>query len=104
MKLAKREDIFPDFLVSLPTAGRNGTLASRFQHPPLTNLQDRIRAKTGTLGDAPTVASMSGYLFHPRHGLLAFTVIQNADPQKKQPTLDEMHDVQEEGLWKIYQN
>jgi D-alanyl-D-alanine carboxypeptidase/D-alanyl-D-alanine-endopeptidase (penicillin-binding protein 4) len=47
---------FADWKASLPIAGEDGTLASRFPKPPL---KDHLFAKTGTLGEA---RALSGYL------------------------------------------
>jgi D-alanyl-D-alanine carboxypeptidase/D-alanyl-D-alanine-endopeptidase (penicillin-binding protein 4) len=47
---------FADWKASLPIAGEDGTLASRFLKPPI---KDHLFAKTGTLGEA---RALSGYL------------------------------------------
>jgi len=47
---------FADWKASLPIAGEDGTLTSRFPKPPL---KDHLFAKTGTLGEA---RALSGYL------------------------------------------
>ena len=62
-----------------------------------------IRAKTGTLAQSPCVSSLVGYLFHPKEGWLAFAILQNAKSGKNEPTLDQLHQVQEAGLYQIYQ-
>ena len=46
-----RMDLFPEFLASLPASGWDGTLEDRFRKVKLRNLQGRVRAKTGSLGD-----------------------------------------------------
>jgi D-alanyl-D-alanine carboxypeptidase/D-alanyl-D-alanine-endopeptidase (penicillin-binding protein 4) len=47
---------FAAWKASLPIAGEDGTLASRFPKPPI---KDHLFAKTGTLGEA---RALSGYL------------------------------------------
>jgi D-alanyl-D-alanine carboxypeptidase/D-alanyl-D-alanine-endopeptidase (penicillin-binding protein 4) len=47
---------FAAWKASLPVAGEDGTLESRFPNPPL---KDHLFAKTGTLGEA---RALSGYL------------------------------------------
>jgi D-alanyl-D-alanine carboxypeptidase/D-alanyl-D-alanine-endopeptidase (penicillin-binding protein 4) len=55
----------PAFAASLPVAGRSGTLTDVFTDSPVTG---RLRAKTGSLGNAPfdadppAVKALSGYL------------------------------------------
>ncbi|OIQ82072.1 D-alanyl-D-alanine carboxypeptidase DacB precursor [mine drainage metagenome] len=48
--------VMPDFVASLPLAGYDGTLASRYRNTPLAGL---VRAKTGTLRD---VLALAGYV------------------------------------------
>ncbi len=63
--------IMPEFLSALPVAGRDGTLAFRLVHSPLSN---KVRAKTGTMTG---VSALSGYLQTASGELLAFSVIVN---------------------------
>ena len=56
LQYASTEPWFPAWKASLPVAGVDGSLASRFPHPPLTG---HLFAKTGTLGEA---RALSGYL------------------------------------------
>ena len=37
----------------------------------------KIRAKTGTLTKPISVSAIAGYMQHPKHGLIAFTIINN---------------------------
>jgi serine-type D-Ala-D-Ala carboxypeptidase/endopeptidase (penicillin-binding protein 4) len=59
------------FRLSLPVAGREGTVAHRMRG---TAAQDRCRTKTGTLRD---VSALSGYC-RAGHGLIAFSILNNA--------------------------
>jgi D-alanyl-D-alanine carboxypeptidase/D-alanyl-D-alanine-endopeptidase (penicillin-binding protein 4) len=56
LQFATTQPWFADWKASLPVAGEDGTLESRFPNPPL---KDHIFAKTGTLGEA---RALSGYL------------------------------------------
>jgi D-alanyl-D-alanine carboxypeptidase/D-alanyl-D-alanine-endopeptidase (penicillin-binding protein 4) len=58
---------------SLPIAGVDGTLSSRFPA-----LQGRLQAKTGTLGE---VDSLSGFLTTDSGRLLIFSVLSNDHPE-----------------------
>jgi D-alanyl-D-alanine carboxypeptidase/D-alanyl-D-alanine-endopeptidase (penicillin-binding protein 4) len=55
----------------LPTAGVDGTLATRFQDHPEAQA---IRAKTGSLSH---IRAMSGYAESPRYGPVAFSFVVN---------------------------
>jgi D-alanyl-D-alanine carboxypeptidase/D-alanyl-D-alanine-endopeptidase (penicillin-binding protein 4) len=57
------------WIESLPKGGEDGTLSRRFN-----GSTKRVRAKTGSLSH---VSALGGYLDHPRHGTLAFTVLLN---------------------------
>ena len=96
--MAKRWDLFPEFLASLPTSGKTGTLEKRFQSNATTSLQGYIRAKTGTLTDPYAVSSLAGYVNHPKHGVLAFTIIQNGKLGHRQPGILDLQESQEIGL------
>lgn len=65
----------PEFYRSLPVAGRSGTLRNRFTG---TAAQGRVFAKTGTLNG---VRALSGYLEHPTHGTLIFSIVVNQPGQ-----------------------
>jgi D-alanyl-D-alanine carboxypeptidase/D-alanyl-D-alanine-endopeptidase (penicillin-binding protein 4) len=64
-----------EFYRSLPVAGRSGTLRNRFNG---TAAQGRVFAKTGTLNG---VRALSGYLEHPTHGTLVFSIMVNQPGQ-----------------------
>jgi D-alanyl-D-alanine carboxypeptidase/D-alanyl-D-alanine-endopeptidase (penicillin-binding protein 4) len=63
------------FYGSLPVAGYSGTLRNRFRGTPAQGL---VRAKTGTLRG---VRALSGYLDHPSHGTLVFSIMVNQPNQ-----------------------
>lgn len=65
----------PEFYSSLPIAGRSGTLRNRFNG---TAAQGQVFAKTGTLNG---VRALSGYLEHPTHGTLVFSIVVNQPGQ-----------------------
>jgi D-alanyl-D-alanine carboxypeptidase/D-alanyl-D-alanine-endopeptidase (penicillin-binding protein 4) len=63
--------VWPEFLTSLPVAGRDGTIRWRMEG---TEAVGRVRAKTGTLGN---VASLSGYAETAAGETIAFAVLVN---------------------------
>lgn len=99
--LARRWDIFPEFIASLPLAGNSGSLESRFSSAQTSALAGKIRAKTGTLSEPYLVSSLAGYFHHERHGLLAFCIIQNSPKGKNKPGIPDLQESQELGLLKI---
>lgn len=98
-----RFDLFPDFLASLPAAGWGGTLARRF-NGSTRELEGIVRAKTGTLSSPVSVSSLAGYLRHPRHGLVAFAIIENGLAGKAQPGILELRKRQEQALKNFMQS
>ena len=102
--LAKRWDIFPEFIASLPQSGITGSLESRFDSKATSPLKGLIRAKTGTLSQPYLVSSLAGYLQHEQHGLLAFCIIQNGKEDEKKLGMPDLHKSQELGLLKISQS
>jgi D-alanyl-D-alanine carboxypeptidase/D-alanyl-D-alanine-endopeptidase (penicillin-binding protein 4) len=63
------------FRASLPVAGVNGTLTSRFRRTPAEGM---VQAKTGTLMGA---ISLSGYVNSPQYEPLAFSILVNQSEQ-----------------------
>ena len=63
------------YRTSLPVAGVNGTLKSRFQG---TNAQGIVLAKTGTMSG---VVALSGYINPPNYEPLVFSIIVNQSDQ-----------------------
>jgi D-alanyl-D-alanine carboxypeptidase/D-alanyl-D-alanine-endopeptidase (penicillin-binding protein 4) len=59
------------FMASLPVAGMSGTLKNRMRY---TSAQGIVHAKTGTLTG---VRALSGYMDHPRYGIIVFSIIGN---------------------------
>jgi serine-type D-Ala-D-Ala carboxypeptidase/endopeptidase (penicillin-binding protein 4) len=64
----------PEYLVSLPVAGRDGTIRWRMDG---TQAAGRLRAKTGTLDG---VVSLSGYVQEASGRVLVFAVLVNDSP------------------------
>jgi D-alanyl-D-alanine carboxypeptidase/D-alanyl-D-alanine-endopeptidase (penicillin-binding protein 4) len=69
-----RFPLAPEYLVSLPVAGRDGTIRWRMDG---TQAAGRLRAKTGTLDG---VVSLSGYVEEASGRVLAFAVLVNDSP------------------------
>jgi D-alanyl-D-alanine carboxypeptidase/D-alanyl-D-alanine-endopeptidase (penicillin-binding protein 4) len=69
-----RAQLQPEFVVSLPVAGRDGTIRWRMGG---TSAEGRLRAKTGTLDG---VVSLSGYVQDGAGRTLAFAVLVNDSP------------------------
>lgn len=101
--MESRMDVFPEFFASLPAAGWNGTLKDRFNLKETKFLQGQIRAKTGTLSEPVTVVSLAGYLRHPRHGLVAFAIIENGVSKKPQPSIMSLRERQDRVLARFMQ-
>ena len=66
-----RSTFWPEFLTSLPVAGRDGTIRWRMEG---TEAVGRVRAKTGTLGN---VVSLSGYVETAAGETIAFAILVN---------------------------
>lgn len=94
----KRMDIFPEFLSSLPASGWDGTLEDRFRRQNLKHLVGKVRAKTGTLTRPISVSSLAGYMGHPKHGMLAFVIIENGKAKKEQANILDLRARQESAL------
>lgn len=75
-ELWRRFPLAPEFLSSLPVAGKDGTVRWRLEGPETAG---RVRAKTGTLDG---VASLSGYLVTVDGERLAFAILVNDAPGK----------------------
>ena len=96
--MERRYDLFPEYLASLPAAGFDGTLDDRFQTKATRPWQGYVRAKTGSLTAPVSVASLAGYARHPKHGLVAFAVIENGKSGKGQPSLIDLRASQDQAL------
>src|SRR5690606_25926887 len=68
MDRAEQRDLWLD---ALPVGGRDGTLSDRMRDPPLL---DNVRAKTGTLTGA---SSLAGYLTTARGERVVFAIVAN---------------------------
>ncbi|KUO63686.1 hypothetical protein APF79_00325 [bacterium BRH_c32] len=67
----KNKELFYNIYSSLPIAGIDASLKNRFIK---TNLEQKLRAKTGTLSG---VTSLAGYFYSKENDLIAFTLILN---------------------------
>jgi D-alanyl-D-alanine carboxypeptidase/D-alanyl-D-alanine-endopeptidase (penicillin-binding protein 4) len=77
MRRQKTGDLFHD---SLPVAGQDGTLKSRFAD---SSAAGRVRAKTGTLDN---VRTLSGYVTSRSGRPIAFSIMVNNQPGSQAPT------------------
>lgn len=100
--MAQRHDLFPEFLASLAIAGKSGTLKDRFDSRSTSPLRGMVRAKTGTLTSPVTVSALAGYIYTKKHGMVAFSILQNGKTPKVQPTISTLHLNQEKSLIKAY--
>ncbi len=96
-----RMDLFPEFLASLPAAGWDGTLRDRLTSEQKKLEGGKVRAKTGTLTEPVSVASLAGYVRHPRHGWIAFAMIENGKSKLKQPNVGDLRARQDQALSRI---
>lgn len=99
-----RFDLFPEYLNSLPAAGLDGTMKDRFRSAAGDKLKGIVRAKTGTLTSPVSVATLAGYLQHPRHGIVAFAILENGVVGKRQPSVLDLRDRQDRALESLIQN
>ncbi len=97
MYMQRRMDLFPEFLASFPASGWTGTLKKRFKGADV--LDGMVRAKTGTLTQPVAVSSIAGYMGHPKHGMLAFAILNNS----KTTTVAEFRKRQDTALRKIWE-
>ena len=95
-------DVFPEFYASLPMASRDGTMEKRFRSKDSSQWASSVRAKTGTLTEPVTVSSLAGYLYHPKHGLVAFAIIHNGVPKEAQPDLGELHQIEDRAITRLF--
>ena len=95
---SKKFELFPDFLAAFPVPGGEGSLKKRFAGNEFKGFSKKIRAKTGTLLTPVSVSSLAGYLSHPRHGLIAFSIIQNGIKGRVQPNILNLRRSQELGI------
>ncbi len=96
--MEKRFDVFPEFLASLPAFGWDGTLKDRFSEKEAEPYRGYVRAKTGTLSEPVAVACLAGYFRHPKHGLVAFSILENGKSGKGQPSIYDLKFKQDRGL------
>lgn len=94
----QRMDVYPEFLASLPATGWDGTLKKRFDRPETELLKGLVRAKTGTLSEPVSVASLAGYFRHPKHGLVAFAILENGVAGASQPAITDLRARQDQVL------
>ncbi|MGE0171800.1 MAG: D-alanyl-D-alanine carboxypeptidase/D-alanyl-D-alanine-endopeptidase [Oligoflexales bacterium] len=96
----KRFDFFPEFINGLASGGEEGTLERRFKKDML-NLATLVRAKTGTLSEPVAVSGLAGYLNHPKHGLVAFAILENGIPKRSQPSIFDFRERQDHAIKKF---
>ena len=96
--MEKHMEAFPEFLGSLPATGWSGTLRHRFDHGAAEEMKGLFRAKTGTLTEPIAVSAIAGYFRHPKHGLVAFTILENGVEGKRQPAIADLRDQQDRVL------
>jgi D-alanyl-D-alanine carboxypeptidase/D-alanyl-D-alanine-endopeptidase (penicillin-binding protein 4) len=100
--MESRGELFPDFLASLPANGWDGTLRKRMSRDD--GMAGQIHAKSGTLTEPITVASLAGYFRHPKEGWVSFVMIGNGREGKGQPGLQDLRSLQDDVLKGIFSN
>ena len=100
--MESRGELYPDFLASLPANGWDGTLRKRMSKDD--NLAGQIHAKSGTLTEPITVASLAGYFRHGKEGWVSFVMISNGREGKSQPGLLDVRQLQDDVLKGIFTN
>ncbi len=96
----KRAGLYADFLSTLPTLGKDGTLEKRGLNYP--KLLGNIRAKTGSLTEPQLVSSLSGLMDHPKFGHVVFTIMLNSPRALKAINMDRLKSLEEELLNMVY--
>ncbi|MBQ49939.1 MAG: D-alanyl-D-alanine carboxypeptidase/D-alanyl-D-alanine-endopeptidase [Zetaproteobacteria bacterium] len=91
-------NVFPEFISSLPSSGKDGTLRKRFSKRETHKFRGLIRAKTGTLSQPFSVSSIAGYLRHETHGLVAFAILENGLSGRAQPSILDIRERQDFAL------
>ncbi len=99
--MQNRMDLFPEFLASFPASGWSGTLENRFKGQKKSLIEGVVRAKTGTLSQPVSVSSLAGYMGHPKHGTLAFAILNNGQSAGNQPTVVEFRRRQDQALLRL---
>ncbi len=95
--MQRRMDLFPEYLASFPASGWTGTLKKRFKGSDV--MDGMVRAKTGTLTQPVAVSTLAGYMGHPKHGMLAFAILNNG----RSTTVAEFRKQQDLALRKIWE-
>ncbi len=96
--MERHMELFPEFLASLPATGWDGTLKKRFGKGDTADLKGLVRAKSGTLTVPVAVAGLAGYFRHPKHGICAFTLLENGQKGESQPSITDLRDKQDQVL------
>lgn len=96
--MERHMELFPEFLASMPATGWDGTLKKRFGKGETADLKGLIRAKSGTLTEPVSVAGLAGYFRHPKHGICAFTLLENGQKGESQPSITDLRDKQDQVL------
>lgn len=99
--MQKRMDLFPEYLASFPASGWSGTLKKRFKGKDV--LDGMVRAKTGTLTQPVSVSSIAGFMGHPKHGMLAFAILNNGKSGSAQATVADFRLRQDRALKRIWE-
>jgi D-alanyl-D-alanine carboxypeptidase/D-alanyl-D-alanine-endopeptidase (penicillin-binding protein 4) len=94
-------ELYPEFLASFPASGLTGTLEKRFKKLGDGEIQGLVRAKTGTLSQPVSVSSLAGYMGHPKHGMLAFAILNNGQSPGNQPSVADFRRRQDQALYEI---
>ena len=97
-----RGELYPDFLASLPANGWDGTMRKRMSRDD--TLAGQIHAKSGTLTEPITVASLAGYFRHSKEGWISFVMISNGREGKSQPGLLDVRRLQDDVLKGVLAN
>jgi D-alanyl-D-alanine carboxypeptidase/D-alanyl-D-alanine-endopeptidase (penicillin-binding protein 4) len=92
---------FPAFLSALPIPGAEGTVKKRFSEPSAQHLQERMRAKTGTLTEPRDAVGLAGYSRLKSGEWVAFAVIVNGTSSLPNPGVERIRESIDEDLIRI---
>jgi serine-type D-Ala-D-Ala carboxypeptidase/endopeptidase (penicillin-binding protein 4) len=88
--------VFPEYLASLPASGWDGTMKKRFREH--SKYHGVVRAKTGTLTVPVAAVGLAGYLRHPKHGLVAFSILENGKKGRRKISVVDIREHQDHFL------
>lgn len=92
---------FPSFLAALPIPGAEGTAKKRFSRNDAKHLQNRLRAKTGTLTEPWDAVALAGYSRLKDGDWIGFAVVVNGSASRPSFGVEAIRDAIDSDLGNI---